>query len=53
MDCLIRMKDNGKRVIVANFEGRISREMKKLADKYINLSERINEIKMESDDWDD
>lgn len=46
MDCLVRMKDNGKRVIVANFEGRVSREMKKLADRYINLSEHINEIKM-------
>jgi uncharacterized LabA/DUF88 family protein len=45
MDCLIRMKDNGKRVIVANFEGKISREMKKLADKYINLSEHLEEIK--------
>ncbi len=33
MDCLIRMKDNGKRVIVANFEGRISRELKRLADE--------------------
>jgi uncharacterized LabA/DUF88 family protein len=44
MDCLIRMKDNGKRVIVANFESRISREVKKIADKYINLSEHLGEI---------
>ncbi len=45
MDCLIRMKDNGKRVIVANFEDRISREMKKISDRYINLSQYLNEIK--------
>ncbi len=45
MDCLIRMKDNGKRVIVANFEGRISRELKRLADEYVNLSENLEEIK--------
>ena len=47
MDCLIRMKDNGKQVIVANFEGKISRELKKIADKYINLSEYLEEIKLE------
>lgn len=47
MDCLIRMKDNGKRVIIANFEGKISREIKKIADKYINLSECLNEIILE------
>jgi uncharacterized LabA/DUF88 family protein len=45
MDCLIRMKDNGKKVIVANFENRISREMKKISDKYINLSEYMMDIK--------
>ncbi len=45
MDCLIRMKDNGKKVIIANFEGKISRELKKIADKYINLSENLEEIK--------
>jgi len=44
MDCLIRMKDNGKRVIVANFEGRISRELKKIADEYINLSDNLKDI---------
>ena len=48
MDCLIRMKDNGRRVIVANFEGKISREMKKIADIYINLSEYLNELKLDS-----
>ena len=47
MDCLIRMKDNGKKVIVANFEGKISRELKKIADKYVNLSKYLNEIKLE------
>ncbi len=47
MDCLIRMKDNGKKVIVANFEGKISRELKKLADNYVNLSEHLEEIKLE------
>jgi uncharacterized LabA/DUF88 family protein len=41
------MKDNGKRVIVANFEGKISRELKKIADKYLNLSEYLEEIRME------
>lgn len=46
MDCLVRMKDNGKLVIVANFEGKISRELKKLADKYINLSEYLEKIKL-------
>jgi len=45
MDCLMRMKDNGKKVIVANFENRISREIKKIADKYINLSDYLEEIK--------
>ena len=45
MDCLIRMKDNGKRVIVANFEGRISKELKKIADKYIDLSDNLEAIK--------
>jgi hypothetical protein len=30
---------------VANFENRVSREMKKIADKYINLSTYINEVK--------
>lgn len=45
MDCLIRMKDNGKKVIVANFENRVSREIKRIADKYINLSNYVNEIR--------
>ena len=45
MDCLIRMKDNGKKVMVANFENRISREIKRIADKYINLSDYIEEIR--------
>lgn len=44
IECLIRMKDNGKRVIIANFEGKISREIRKIADKYINLSEFKKEI---------
>lgn len=44
--CLERMKDNGKRVIIANFEGKISREVKKIADKYINLSEKKDEISL-------
>jgi len=44
MDCLTRMKDNGKKVIVANFEGKISREVKRIADKYINLSDHLEEI---------
>jgi len=30
--------------IKINFEGRISREIKKIADKYINLSNFKNEI---------
>lgn len=47
MDCLIRMKDNGKRVIIANFENRISREIKRIVDEYINLSEYVKEIKRE------
>ncbi len=46
IECLERMKDNGKRVIIANFEGKISREIKKIADKYINLSEKKEEIKL-------
>ena len=45
MDCLYRMKDNGKRVIVANFENRVSREIRKIVDKYINLSKHIEEIR--------
>lgn len=45
MDCLIRMKDNGKKVIVANFEDRVSRELKRIADCYINLSENLEEIR--------
>ncbi len=45
MDCLIRMKDNGKRVIIANFENRVSREIKKIADRYINLLDYIEKIK--------
>jgi len=39
IECLERMKDNGKRVIIANFERNISRDVKKIADKYINLSD--------------
>ncbi|MBU3923289.1 MAG: NYN domain-containing protein [Nanoarchaeota archaeon] len=45
MDCLFRMKDNGKRVVVANFEGRVSKELKRIADEYINLSEHLEEIR--------
>lgn len=44
IECLERMKDNGKKVIIANFEGKISREVRKMADKYINLSEKKQEI---------
>ena len=44
IECLERMKDNGKRVIIANFERNISREIKKIADRYINLSEIKKEI---------
>jgi len=40
------MKDNGKKVIIANFERNISREVKKIADKYINLSEKKEEISL-------
>jgi len=47
IECLERMKDNGKRVIIANFERNISRDVKKIADKYINLSELKDEIKLE------
>jgi len=46
LECLIRMKDNGKRVIVANFEGKISREIKKIADKYISLSSIKDKISL-------
>jgi uncharacterized LabA/DUF88 family protein len=45
MDCLSRMKDNGKRVIVANFDGRISRELKRIADEYISLNEYLKEMR--------
>ena len=44
IECLERMKDNGKKVIIANFEGKISREIKKMADRYINLSAKKKEI---------
>ncbi len=47
IECLERMKDNGKKVIIANFEGKISREIRKIADKYINLSEKKDEISLE------
>lgn len=46
IECLERMKDNGKRVIIANFERNISREIKKIADRYINLSEKKEEISL-------
>ena len=46
IECLERMKDNGKRVIIANFERNISREIKKIADKYINLSGIKEEISL-------
>jgi len=46
IECLERMKDNGKRVIIANFEGKISREIRKMADKYINLSEKKEMISL-------
>lgn len=38
MEVLRRMKDNGKKVIVANFKDSISRDVKKLCDSYIDLS---------------
>lgn len=43
-DVLSRMKDNGKKVIVANFKRSISKEMKRLCDKYINLNQYKSEI---------
>ena len=46
IECLERMKDNGKRVIIANFDRNISREIKKIADKYINLSGIKEEISL-------
>jgi uncharacterized LabA/DUF88 family protein len=46
IECLERMKDNGKRVIIANFERNISREIKKIADRYVNLSASKEEIKL-------
>lgn len=49
IECLERMKDNGKRVIIANFERNISREVKKIADKYINLSLHKQEISLQSE----
>lgn len=45
MDCLTRMKDNGKRVLVANFDGRVSKELKRIADEYISLDENLEEIR--------
>jgi len=44
MEVLRRMKDNGKKVIVANFKDAISRDMKRLCDTYIDLSKAKNEI---------
>lgn len=41
------MKDNGKRVIIVNFERNISREIKKIADKYIDLSKLKQEISLD------
>ena len=45
IEVLRRMKDNGKRVYVANFKDSINRDVKRLCDKYIDLSEAKLKIK--------
>ena len=49
IECLERMKDNGKRVIIANFERNMSREVKIIADRFIDLAEFKDKISMGED----
>lgn len=48
LEAIHRMKDCGKKVIVANFEKSISRDIIKLSDKYINLTKHKDKIEFKS-----
>lgn len=45
MEVIRRMKDNGKRVMVANFKDSISNDIKRLSDNYIDLTKHKELIK--------
>ena len=47
LEAIVRMKDCGKKVIVANFEKNMSRDVMKLCDEYVNLSQHKDKIKFE------